>query len=79
MEEYFQTCLKMAEGIPVYKKADDLKKNLSTCQYTTLLVDVFKRMMADQLKTYFSDIFDEALFAFRTGYSCQDMLLLYWA
>ena len=32
--------------------------------------------MADQqLNTYFRDIFDEALSAFRTGYSCQDTLL----
>ena len=32
--------------------------------------------MADQLNTYFRDIFDEALSAFRTGYSCQDTLLV---
>ena len=31
--------------------------------------------MADQLNTYFRDIFDEASSAFRTGYSCQDTLL----
>ena len=31
--------------------------------------------MADQLNTYFRDIFDEASSAFRTEYSCQDTIL----
>ena len=33
------------------------------------------KIMADQLNTYFRDIFYEALSAFRTGNSCQDTLL----
>ena len=68
----FPDCLKMAEVIPVYKKADNLKKENYRLP---CLSKIFKRVMADQLNTYFIDIFDQALSAFRTGYSCQDTLL----
>ena len=66
----------MAEVIPVYKKADNLKKeNYRPFSILPCLSKIFERVMADQLNTYFRDIFDEALSAFRTGYSCQDTLL----
>ena len=72
----FPDCLKMAEVIPVYKKADKLKKeNYRPVSILPCLSKIFERVMADQLNTYFRDIFDEALSASRTGYSCQDTLL----
>ena len=72
----FPDCSKMAEVIPVYKKADSLKKeNYRPVSILPCLSKIFERVMADQLNTYFKDIFDEALSAFRTGYSCQNTLL----
>ena len=70
----FPDCLKMA--VPVYKNADNLKKeNYRPVSILPCLSKIFERVMADQLDTYFRDISDEALSAFRTGYSCQDTLL----
>ena len=72
----FPDCLKMAEVIPVYQKADNLKReNYRPVSILPCLSKIFDRVMADQLNTYFRDIFDKALSAFRTGYSCQDTLL----
>ena len=72
----FPDCLKMAEVIPIYKKADNLKKeNYRPVSMLPCLSKIFERVMADQLITYFKDIFDEVLSAFRTGYNCQDTLL----
>ena len=74
----FPECLIMAEVIPVYNKAVNLKKeNYRPVSIGLLpcLSKIFQRVMADQLNTYFRDIFDEALSAFKTGYICQDTLL----
>ena len=72
----FPDCLKMTEVIPVYKRDDNLKNlNYRPIIILPCLSKIFERVMADQRNTYFKDIFDEALSAFRTGYSCQDTLL----
>ena len=69
----FPDGLKMAEVIPVYINLK--KENYRPVSILPCLSKIFERVMADQLNTYFRDIFDEALSAFRTGYSSQDTLL----
>ena len=50
----FPNCLKMAEVIPVYKKADNPKKeNYRPVSILPCLWKTFERVMADQLNTYF--------------------------
>ena len=58
------------------KKADQLsKENYRPVRILTCLSKVYEKVLAIQLGEYFENIFDQALSAFRAGYSCQDTLL----
>ena len=73
---YFQTFKKWLRLYQSIRKLITLKKKISDLSvYYLACRNFFERVMADQLNTYFRYIFDEALSAFRTGYSCQDTLL----
>ena len=58
------------------KKADQLsKENYRPVSILPCLSKVYEKVLAIQLGEYFENIFDQALSAFRAGYSCQDTLL----
>ena len=61
---------------PVFKKAEQLsKENYRPVSILSCLSKVYEKVLAIQLGKYFENIFDQALSAFRAGYSCQHTLL----
>ena len=72
----FPDALKKADVTPVFKKADRLsKENYRPVSILPRLSKVYEKVLAIQLGEYFGNIFDQALSAFRSGYSCQYTLL----
>ena len=76
LTDRFPTDLKRAVITPVYKKKDNLcKENYRSVNVLPVFSKVFERIIADQLLTYFTDILDTAISAYRKGYNCQHVLL----
>ena len=72
----FPDALKKADVTPVFKKAHQLsKENYRPVSILPCLSKVYEKVLAIQLGEYFENIFDQALSAFRAGYSSQDTLL----
>ena len=72
----FPCSLKMAEISPVFKKKDNLdKQNYRSVNILTTISKVFERIISDQLTSYFIQILDSKLSAYRSGYSCQHVIL----
>ena len=72
----FPDALKRGDVTPVFKKAEQLsKENYRPVSILSCLSKVYEKVLAIQLGKYFENIFDQALSAFRAGYSCQDTLL----
>ena len=67
---------KVAQVIPVYKKGDPLdKKNYRPVSILTSMSKFFEKTIALQLESFFDDIFNPFLCAFRRGHGCQTTLL----
>ena len=72
----FPCSLKMAEISPVFKKKDNLdKQNYRSVNILTTLSKVFERIISDQLTSFFMKILNPNLSAYRSGYSCQHVIL----
>ena len=89
--EHFNSCissctfpcsLKMAVISPIFKKRDNLnKENYRSVNILTAISKVFERILSDQLTEYFKSILNCNLSAYRSGYSCQHVILQlteYW-
>lgn len=68
---------KIAEVAPIYKKADPLeKKNHRPVSVLTSSSKIFEKIIEHQLSADFlHEIYHDSLSAFRSGYSCQHVLL----
>jgi hypothetical protein len=72
----FPVDLKKAEVTPIYKKKYQLnKKNYRPVSVLPTFAKILEQQMADQLQSYFNNIFDANVAAYRKGYSCQNVLL----
>ena len=78
----FPDSMKMSEISPVFKKNDNLcKENYRSINILTMMSKVYERILSDQLTRYFNDLLESSLSAYRSGYSCQHVLLQlteYW-
>ena len=78
----FPNLLKMGEISPIFKKNDILcKENYRSVNLLPIISKVFERILADQLTSYFENILDSGISAYRKGYNCQHVLLKlteYW-
>jgi hypothetical protein len=72
----FPDDLKNANVSPVFKKKDRLiVDNYRPVSILPTMSKIFERAMSDQIVSYFDNIFDDRLAAFRSGYSCQHVLM----
>jgi hypothetical protein len=72
----FPDPLKYANVSPIFKKSDQLQKeNFRPISVLTALSKVFEGIMADQLKDHFKHILSKWLAAYRSQYSCNNVLL----
>ena len=72
----FPKPLKYADVSPVFKKADNLDKtNFRPISVLSILSKVFEGIMADQMNGYFGNILSNWLSAYRSHYSCNNVLL----
>lgn len=72
----FPSDLKLADLVPLYKKADDmLKENYRPVSILPVFSKVFEIVIADQLMEYFKDIFNDFLCAYRKKYSTDHLLI----
>ena len=78
----FPDSMKLSEISPVYKKGDNLRKeNYRSINVLSMMSKVFERILADQLILYFCNLLHSSLSAYRSGYSCQHVILQlteYW-
>jgi hypothetical protein len=74
----FPDPLKYADVSPIFKKSDNLnKENFRPVSVLTILSKIFEGIMADQMKTHFNNILSEWLSAYRSKYSCNNVLLCF--
>ncbi|KAL4227059.1 hypothetical protein ACF0H5_015033 [Mactra antiquata] len=72
----FPDKLKLAQVTPLYKKGDALSKsNYRPVSILPISSKIFEKILSQQLTTYFDDIFNKFLCAFRKGHGCQTTLL----
>ena len=72
----FPGIMKCAELSPVFKQGDNLSKcNYRPVSVLTAVSKLYESVINDQMYTYFCDIFNDFLCAYRNGYSCQSLLL----
>ena len=72
----FPDNMKCAELSPVYKKGDNLcEDNYRPVSVLTGISKLFEAVINDQMYAYYCETFDDFLCAFRTGYSCQSLLV----
>ena len=73
---HFPDKLKYANISPAFKKDDFLsRENYRPISVLTCFSKIFEGVMADQIKDYFEPILISYVSAFRSGYSCQSLLL----
>ena len=67
---------KLAEVVPVFKKADPLVcKNYRPVSVLTAFSKIYEGLILEQLNTFLAKILHVKMSAFRAGYCCQDVLL----
>jgi hypothetical protein len=72
----FPHILKLAEVSPVYKKEDNMKRNnYRPISILSVMSKIFEITLANQLSTFFHNIFSTYLSAYRHHYSTQDVLI----
>ena len=72
----FPDLCKLAEIRPIYKKSDPLdKKNYRPVSILTSLSKLFEKLLESQLISFQNKILNPGISAFRSGYSCQSVLL----
>ena len=81
-QSMFPTNMKLAEISPMFKKNDNLdKENYRSVNILMAMSKVFEYIISDQIISFFCDILNPALSAYRKGYSCQHVILQlteYW-
>ena len=72
----FPSDMKLSEISPVFKKKDTLmKENYRSVNLLSVFSKIFERILSDQIMNYFESILSCHLSAYRTGYSCQHVLI----
>ena len=72
----FPSQLKCAEVSPIYKSKDSLcKTNFRPVSVLTVMSKIFESLLSDQLTIHFENIFCHMLSAYRSLYSCNNVLL----
>ena len=78
----FPTDMKLAEISPMFKKNDNLdKENYRSVNILTAMWKVLEYLISDQMISFFCNILNPVLSAYRKGYSCQHVILQvteYW-
>ena len=75
-ESVFPAQLKNAEISAIYKKIDKLnKENYRPVSILVMLSKVLEKVYSRQIETYFANIFNSLLSAYRKGYGTNDVLL----
>ena len=78
----FPSALKVADISPLFKKNDPLcKNNYRPVNILTSISKLFEKILSDQLTSYFINILSSSLSAYKSGYSCQHVILQmteYW-
>lgn len=75
-ENIFPDILKYADVSPVYKKSDNLMKdNYRPISVLTSTSKIFESIMCDQMRVHFKTLLSIWLAAYRTKYSCNNVLL----
>ena len=75
-ESKFIDVLKYARVSPSFKKKDPLDvQNYRPVSILPTVSKIFERTLEEQLSSYFENLFNPYLSAFRKGYSCQSVLL----
>ena len=75
-ENVFPTELKRANVVPVHKKGDCLSvKNYRPVSILSSVSKIFEKCLVEQLSAYFDDIFSCCVSGYRSGCSCQSVLL----
>ena len=81
-QSMFPTDMKVAEINPIFKKNDNFdKENYRLVNILTAMSKVFEYIISDQMISFFCDILNPALSAYRKDYSCQHVILQlteYW-
>ena len=73
---HFPDRLKFAEVSPLYKAQDSLNRsNYRPVSILSCISKVFERLYYDQMYSYFHDVFESRLSAYRPKYGCQHVLL----
>ena len=79
---FFPSEMKLAEISPIFKRNDNLcKENYRSINLLMTASKLFEYILSDQLTEYFGDLLSSSLSAYRTGYSCQHIILRlteYW-
>ena len=75
-QSMFPTDMKLAEISLMFKKNDNLdKENHRSVNILTAMSKVFEYIISDQMISFFCNILNPALSAYRKGYSCQHVIL----
>ncbi len=76
IENIFPDDMKLADLCPMFKKNDDtLKNNYRPVSILPVFSKVFEVVVADQLMSFFKDIFNSLLCAYRKKYGCEHVLV----
>ncbi len=72
----FPSNMKLSEISPLLKKNDSMNvTNYRPVSIVVILSKVFEHIIAEQMMTYFNDLFHSNMCAYRKGYSCDTVLL----
>ncbi len=75
-QNIFSDDMKRAEGTPIFKKKDDMiKNNYKPVSILSVFSKVFETLIAEQLRAYFENIFNNLLCAHRKKYGCEHVLV----
>ena len=72
----FSNALRLADLVSIFIKDDLLNKiNYRPISILPCISKIFEKLLIDQLRMHFNDIFSQYLSGYRSGYGCQDVLL----
>ena len=75
IQNTFPSLLKCAELNPIYKKSDSLRKgSYRQVSVLTMISELYKSVMNDQMTEHFMIILEDLLCAYRKCYNCQALL-----
>ncbi len=75
-QNLFPDDMKRAEVTPIFKKKDDMiKTNYRRVSILSVFSKVFETIVAEQLRAYFENIFNNLLCAYRKRYGCEHVLV----